>query len=105
MKIHFLNSSQCIEANSGSTFLEVADRIPLKFGCKRGECGTCAIEVLEGAENLTKVTPEEVETLQRKGLGPGCRLACQCAVNGDVLISTCAGSSCDQILSERPAHF
>ncbi len=72
---------------SGSELLELARKnpeIPLKFGCTRGECGVCAVKVLSGSQNLTKQSFQELETLSKKSLGPGYRLACQCALNGDV---------------------
>ena len=61
--------------------------IPLKFGCTRGNCGVCAIHVLSGTENLTKMCPKEESTLKQKGCLPGIyRLACQCALNGSIKI-------------------
>lgn len=59
--------------------------MPIKFGCKQGNCGVCAIHVIEGQENLTKICPKEEATLKRKGLTDH-RLACQCALNGNIKI-------------------
>lgn len=75
------------EVPSGSELLELARKnreIGLKFGCTRGECGVCAVKVLAGGENLSKQSLLEVETLRKKGLGEGYRLACQCALNGNL---------------------
>jgi ferredoxin len=72
---------------SGTELLDTARKnpeLPLKFGCTRGECGVCAVKVVAGMEHLTKCSKQEQETLQRKGLGEDYRLACQCALNGDV---------------------
>lgn len=60
--------------------------IPIKFGCTRGDCGVCAIHILEGFKNLTKICPKEEQTLKLKKLPSNYRLACQCALNGSVTI-------------------
>lgn len=91
VKITFLNAKQVVETAQGSELLEVAGRdptIPLKFGCRQGECGICMIEICSGAQHLTKMSAKEAETLKRKNAGPNFRLACQCALNGDIEISS-----------------
>lgn len=60
--------------------------MPLKFGCGKGNCGTCVIKVINGEENLSSKTKEEIATLDRLGVSSSYRLACQCAVKGDVEI-------------------
>lgn len=62
---------------------------PIKFGCCQGTCGTCAFKVAEGEENLSPKTRQEVETLMRLHL-KDCRLACQCALKGDVIVEDIA---------------
>ncbi len=89
VKIKFINSNKEIDVPSGYEFLDMLHRhpdLPLKYGCKRGECGTCAIKILHGMENLTKLSPQESETLKKKGKDSSYRLACQCAVNGNIVI-------------------
>ncbi len=66
------------------SFAEYYPDLPIKFGCRNAECGVCAIQIVEGAEHLTKMGKKEAATLTRKGLPEGCRLACQCAINGDI---------------------
>lgn len=61
--------------------------IPIQFGCCQGDCGTCAIKVIEGEENLSPKTKQEIKTLSRLGKS-SYRLACQCAIRGDVVIET-----------------
>jgi ferredoxin len=51
-----------------------------------GQCGTCIVNVLEGAENLSPKTDFEVRRLKRKP--DTYRLACQVLVNGPVSIET-----------------
>lgn len=84
MKIKFIKEKKEAEVSSGSEFLELSPDLPIKFGCKRGECGTCAIKILKGMDHLTKMSALERETLRKKGCGPDYRLACQCAINGPV---------------------
>ena len=89
-RILFQSENKEIEISGGSDFLEIFQKdssLPMKFGCRRGECGVCAIRVDKGADNLSKCTSQEKATLGKKGLcDPNHRLACQCAVNGDVCL-------------------
>lgn len=95
VKITFFSNDMTIETSSGQEFLEVSAKnpnLPIKFGCRRGNCGICAIHVLEGAKNLTRQSTREIEILHKKKLDPAVhRLACQCAFNGDILISSVEG--------------
>lgn len=51
-----------------------------------GQCGTCVVEVVEGAENLSPRTEVENRKLRKKP--DNYRLACQALVNGPVIIKT-----------------
>jgi ferredoxin len=51
-----------------------------------GQCGTCVVNVVEGAENLSPRTDFESRKLKRRP--ETCRLACQSMVNGPVSIET-----------------
>jgi len=51
-----------------------------------GQCGTCVVNVVEGAENLSPRTDFENRKLKRRP--ETCRLACQSMVNGPVSIET-----------------
>lgn len=59
--------------------------IPLKFGCRQGNCGVCAVRVIEGELNLSPKTKQEIATLNHLQLHNK-RLTCQCALKGDVTI-------------------
>lgn len=88
-KIKFISNDVAHNVPSGTDLLQayrINPAIPLQFGCTQGACGTCAIKIIEGAEQMTKLTKQEVQTLRCKGLGEGYRLACQCAINGDITI-------------------
>ncbi len=62
--------------------------LPFRFGCCKGECGMCIIRVIDGKNNLSKPTKQEQATLAQKSYDPSCRLACQCAILGDMTIET-----------------
>ena len=67
--------------------LDSIDQPDLVFGCLSGACGTCAIQVLVGVENLSPKNGKEYQLLDMLGLnGANCRLACQCRIYGDVRI-------------------
>lgn len=51
-----------------------------------GQCGTCIVNVVEGAEYLSPKTDFEVRKLKRKP--DTYRLACQAMVNGPVNVET-----------------
>lgn len=88
-KITFTNHPEIYQAPAGTDLVHLPHihaSIPLVFGCCQGECGICAIELVNGAENLTKCTKQEEKTLKKKGLPASYRLACQCALNGDIEI-------------------
>lgn len=52
-----------------------------------GVCGTCHVIVVEGAENLSEATDDELDTIERvAGSGLTSRLACQAIVEGDVTV-------------------
>ncbi|RMF66620.1 MAG: (2Fe-2S)-binding protein [Cyanobacteria bacterium J069] len=51
-----------------------------------GQCGTCIVEVVEGAENLSPRTPVEQQKLKKRPANY--RLACQTMVNGPVSVVT-----------------
>ena len=57
----------------------------IPFGCREGECATCIIEVLEGAENLPPHNENEEITLMEDERERGVRLACQLVVPAGTL--------------------
>ena len=51
---------------------------PVPFSCRTASCGTCRIEVLEGAAFLDPPADDELDVLDIFGDDPSrCRLACQ----------------------------
>lgn len=82
-----------IEAQVGATIMEAAWAQNLYWPTTCGgecRCTTCAVVVLEGAENLSPMGRAEARTLtQERGkaaLQNGLRLACQARVLGDVMV-------------------
>jgi ferredoxin len=51
-----------------------------------GQCGTCVVNIVEGADQLSPRTDFENRKLKRRP--ETCRLACQTLVNGSVLVET-----------------
>jgi len=87
-KITFYQQNRSIQVSEGTELARLPyldTTAPLKFGCRQGNCGTCVIKIITGKENLSPKTKEEAKTLRRLDL-ESCRLACQCAVIGDVVI-------------------
>lgn len=72
----------------------------LPHGCLSGSCGSCRIQILEGAENLKEPSPIEQDTIdaitssQKRNLGDGyddsaqIRLSCRARVQGDIKFKT-----------------
>lgn len=52
----------------------------------KGRCTTCKMEVISGAENLTKPTAAELKYQQAGELEGNERLTCQARVVGDIVI-------------------
>jgi len=82
-------SAQQFEVTSGMTLLAVAAQsgIELPHYCGgQCSCGTCRVEVLEGAEHLSQQESMEQMVLGTVHVGAGDRLACQARVRGPVRI-------------------
>jgi len=90
-KVIFLPDNFEVEIEDGETILEAAEffSIPLKHDCGgSGNCGTCHVIVEEGADFLSPMSPEEEDTLDRAlEVTNESRLACQCGVMGDVVVT------------------
>src|SRR5512133_2737160 len=75
-------------AKIGEKLLDIAEasQVPIDSGCRMGMCGSDPVRILEGEENLSKVRSAERRTLERLGLGAGCRMACVSRVEGPVVV-------------------
>lgn len=65
-----------IEIKDGENIREGCEKLGVPFGCNEGICGLCAINILEGEENLSELTEQE-KTLSRDKKH---RLACQAKI-------------------------
>ena len=87
-KITFVKTGDSFEVPKGQSFLEFcqANDAPHEFGCTVGSCGTCALALESGAENVQPPDDEERETLEMSTDVEGARLGCQMIVNGDITV-------------------
>lgn len=84
-RVTFADEGKSAEFPSGKTLLSCAEEMGVRVShvCGGdGACGTCRIEVVEGASSLTPPTPDETY----KELDPPYRLSCQCKLLGDVVV-------------------
>lgn len=69
-----------LEAPAGSSLAELWDThdLPIPFSCRSASCGTCRIEVLEGADQLVPPAEDELYVLDAFDADPPrFRLTCQ----------------------------
>ncbi len=52
----------------------------------KGRCTTCKMNVLEGSDNISPLSPAEIKYLEKNLLKPNQRLACQCKISADIKI-------------------
>ena len=69
------------ELANGSKIDETCEQEGIPFSCNSGVCGTCQVEILEGAENLGELNEEEIEL----GMDRNNRLSCQCSIKNGVV--------------------
>ena len=82
-------NNQIILCNSTQNVLKNIQMASVDFmhACGgKGRCTTCAMTVINGSENLTKPTTFEEKQHEINRLKPNERLACQCHINGNVII-------------------
>ena len=84
-----------VEAPAATRVLDVCDEAgaPVPFSCRSASCGTCRVDVLEGAELLEPPADEELDVLDIFGDDPGQRrLCCQLVLregDGAVRVRAC----------------
>jgi adenylate cyclase len=73
-----------VERPEGGALIDICDdaRAPVAFSCRSASCGTCRVEVQEGAELLEPALREERDVLEIFAAPPSHRLACQARVRG-----------------------
>ena len=87
--VFFKTDNVTHEVEDGTPHIDFCDEIDvsLSFGCTEGTCGVCEVTVIEGKENLSRVTDEEKDYLLEEDLEDGMRLGCQVKIRkGDVTL-------------------
>lgn len=100
-------SGRTLPAGDGKSLLEALETADLKidFGCRMGMCGADPIAVINGHENLSAPTEEELATLRRLGLEGRARMACVCrALKGPITIDMGLDPSEIKGPAEAPRH-
>ena len=78
-----------VPCRAGATVLEAAQQsdVELRSYCGGNcSCGTCRVEIVEGAEHLSKPLPMEQLVLGMDAQRRGDRLACQAQILGPVKV-------------------
>jgi nitrite reductase (NADH) large subunit len=88
----------------GDKLLDIAEasQVPIEHGCRMGMCGSDPVRILEGEENLSAMRSAERRTLERLGLGAGCRMACVSRVEGPVVVDPQPTLEAPEENGERP---
>ena len=93
--VEFLNAGKKVECGQYANLRKLAllQDVPVYAGinetinCRgNGLCGTCVMQIVEGAENLSPPTRRERRKLD--GQLPLRRLSCQCQVMGPICVVT-----------------
>ena len=71
-----------VEAPAGGSLADICDEknAPVPFSCRSASCGTCCIEIKEGADLLEPPNEEELDILDMLAAPKTQRLACQAQI-------------------------
>ena len=66
-RVEIVNDFLAVNVKPGATIQDVveASGSALPFGCRDGQCGTCAVEIVQGMEFLSPKTDKEIKVLKR----------------------------------------
>ena len=90
VEVRFQPSGKSLRVVRGTTLLEAARSagLPMASACDAdGVCGRCAVELREGAENVSAETPAETRVMRDNRIAVGLRLACRAHVAGPVEVT------------------
>lgn len=80
-----------LEVENGENLMQalISRGVPVASSCK-GElvCGKCYVKVTDGSYNLSSCSSNERDFMEIKAIENGCRMACQCEVEGDIEVDT-----------------
>ncbi len=77
MKVaQLMHKDKIVEIEDGDSIVEACMNLGVPFSCEQGYCGMCAVEIEEGADNLSELTTDE----DNLGFDKKRRLACRCKI-------------------------
>ena len=85
MKIRFEPSGYECDVAAGTRIVDLTDDHPdadVPYSCRSASCGTCRIEIIEGADALSEPEEDEREVIDLFGDNEKTRLACQTKIVG-----------------------
>ena len=89
-KITILPANVSAEVTDGENLIEAGELagVEMEAGCFNCSCGTCAVEVVSGMENISEATDEELDVLDQWNKDPEkFRLTCcNQIVKGEVVL-------------------
>ncbi|WP_053227229.1 FAD-dependent oxidoreductase [Solirubrobacter soli] len=88
-EVTFVPDNKRVAPKPGQTLLEVAEAagMTIEAGCRMGVCGADPVAIRSGLECTSRVTDDELATLNRLGYAPNTRMACCVRVSGPVEVS------------------
>src|SRR5512135_3524013 len=87
--VTFDNIGLTVTVPAGTRLIEISEKIGagITYGCREGECGTCAVRIVKGMEHMSERSVLEDQVLQENMAGRDHRLACQAQVlGGDIVV-------------------
>jgi ferredoxin len=88
-QVTFEDIGVTVTVPAGTRLIEVSEKVGagLTYGCREGECGTCMMKIVSGAEHLAAPSVLEDKVLKDIYAGAANRLACQAQVlDGHVVV-------------------
>ncbi|PLX46068.1 MAG: ferredoxin [Hyphomicrobiales bacterium] len=89
-KLTFQDIGVSVSVPAGTRVIEISEKVGagIIYGCREGDCGTCLMTVVEGAEHLSEPTALEDRVLKENMAGKNMRCACQAQVadEGEIVI-------------------
>jgi ferredoxin len=87
-RLSFADINVTVTVPAGSRVIEMSEKVGsgIVYGCREGDCGTCLMRVVSGAEHLSEPSVVEQKILKEHFAGPQHRLACQAQVLGGEVV-------------------
>jgi ferredoxin len=75
-KVRYVKTGEEVEVEDGGNLAKACEKFGLVTACEDGLCGTCMVNIIDGEENLSELTPQEKDLERDKKH----RLGCQCKI-------------------------